>query len=229
MVLTMTIRAWAISLFFAVLSLAATSASASILYDNGLPSGNSGLIISGNGGTNAIGAIAEDFSLASSSIFNRIGFYTIEDQDEGFWSGDLNVFVLGDAGGPNLGDILLSAGSLSGTASLASKVATGGTVSTANGPADIYYYEIDIPEVNVTAGDTYWLALYLGNPSNLLFWAYTDPNSSAGAQAFITSSGSWVDTQTVQLAFNLQYVPVPPTALLLVAGLLGAYRFSRRK
>lgn len=195
---------------------------AAVLYDNGAPSNVAGLTVTGDGGSNPIGAIFDDFVMTQPGVIDSVEFWTLESTTDAIWDGSVNLFITTDDGSglPDLGGIQVA-----GLATLVSKTSTG-VIVPGNNSLEEFHYVVNLPTPGTFApqiGVKYWLGLYLGYNSNQLFWEYTSANGTDPAQAFIPDPtrqtlGSFVGSP-VHVAFKLNGTQIPNPAPLALIGL----------
>jgi hypothetical protein len=168
----------------------------SVIYNNGLPNGVSGLNL-----TSA--TLFEDFTFASTTTFDGIRFWDVQTQQ--FSTGSFGWRIYSDGGG--LPGSAIAVGS-------ASAIQLYQGMLGCNGSCDRYQNDLFIGSMTFAPG-TYWLNL---SSTSLLsqYWETTGPNGTS--QALGGPPG-------FELAFELtgaaSVTPEPATMLLMATGLAG--------
>ena len=200
-------------------------------------------------------AAADDFAFSQNVTLTSMRFFTFEPQptvaEPGVWDGTLKYTIWLDGG--DRPHIAAPAFDTWGNATLVSKTDIGDyTLGGVN--HDHWEYEVDFDGmgVEVTANMHYWVAMYLGTPTDALppganaflfgqtsqtpgmEWpaGITDrvPSSLQNAAAVPGALPVWFDpVATDNLAFQLTGVPTPAAIWLMSAGLLALPLFRRRR
>ena len=201
-----------------VLAVAAFSGSAfagGTLYSNGAgPNYN-------NGNEMARWAQAEDFTGVDGEI-GRVNYSALDTGLMGLvqWDGTVQWAIY--EGDPNANNVVGSGDGVNVSATFDQN---------ANG-FDFYDVRFDLDNsVNVTGGNTYWLAIHMGTTfdDNRLFWSTQDGNGTAkGLESDGSFDGPWTDNGTEHY-FELIAVPGPGALALLAAGGLLVSRRRRRE
>ena len=194
--------------FGAALMLAG-AAQAQTIYSNGAgPDYN-------NGNEMAQWAQAEDFTGVDGEITDV--HYSVLDSQGGLagWDGTIQWAIY--EGDPNANNVVGSGNAVNITTTFDQN---------ANG-FDFFFVDFDLDNsVNVTAANTYWLALHMGSDfvSDGLFWATQDANGTAtGLESNGSFDGPWTDNFTEHY-FELTTPAPGALALLALAGLVARRR-----
>ncbi|HUQ90112.1 MAG TPA: PEP-CTERM sorting domain-containing protein [Bryobacteraceae bacterium] len=183
------------------------------IYDNGPPNQADGSEITGF-------VQAEDFTLAASSTFDSIRFWTLEDATS--FSGSILWWIYSDNNGEP--DSILFSGT--GVPEREPTLLTGLSLAE-------YLNRLSIPSVTLAPG-TYWLALHNGPISNgegaQMFWETADPNASVNfGQELGLPEGTWT-SNSLEHSFQLANSDIPePGTMMLGITALAAFAAARRR
>ena len=197
-----------LSTFVLLIGLAYPSlASATAVYDNGLPNTINGYPILQSAWT------ADDFTIAAGASVKSVTFYFQNFSGISGWDQQVDYEIFSDSSG--LG-VLLAGGSAQNLTAVDSGLPW------CCGGGNAFQVDFDLVNpFNAAAGTTYWLKLTgAGGTATSAWWVTTDPNGSA--LGLIGGGGSSSD-QHFAFALNNNLVPEPSTALLLACGLVGLW------
>ena len=194
---------------FASLALA-TSAHATIIYDNGAPT-----TTESNETTQWVQA--EDFSFASGATVGGAGVYLAGLGSIDAWDGNFTYFIF-SANGGQPGSVLQS-GDVSITPS------DSGLPTCCGGNAFLFEFDFLTP-FDAAAGATYWLGIHASEDfvRDQIFWVSAAPNGTAsGLESFEGTFDNWFNEDAVQHAFYLTdvgstAVPEPSSWAMMLLG-----------
>ncbi len=200
------------------------SASADVIYDNGMPDGGSAWY---NDSSNMWRRNADDFILESgASTIKGIHWWGVYYAANQPVPNHFRVSIYGTAAGAYLpgNPILqtLSSYSISGVDSGLDLISG----------HDIYYYSISFSSpINLNSGTTYWLEILNDTTPDFAEWAWATSRYLDGTHA--QSDGIGWQTEYAELAFKLtddsSSVPEPSTVLLVGLGLMSLAGVRRKR
>jgi hypothetical protein len=206
----------------AVVSLMASAASASIVYNNGGPNAV-------NGNETVEWVQSEDFTLGANTALTGAGVYLASERDiNTAWDGGFQYYIFDDNSG-NPGNVLAS-GSVSPT------VSDSGQPWCCGGDAFLFAFNFN-GAFNAAAGTTYHLGIHAGAPGNFnrdeVYWVTTAVNGTGrGVESEGGTFDNWANNGA-EHAFYLTSggVPEPATWALMIGGmgLAGASLRMRRR
>ena len=190
--------------------------SAAELFSTGLPNVLSGASL---GSTSTHYQVAADFELddiegLGFAVLTGLEFWTFNVPGNTWPSQELTYSIWSnDNGGPGNAADLVTSVTVSAT-----RVAGGVSVPI----GDSEKWIVDMVPTKLSTDTTYWLSLDLGVGTNGFFWQYTNPMFGVADRYEVNDSGTWNNlSATNGVAFRLNGVPLPATALLLAIGLPG--------
>lgn len=201
---------------------AASPASAAILYDNGGPDAS-------EGNETVQWVQAEDFSFAAATTLTGAGVYLAGLGGVGSWDGDFQYWVFDNAGG--IPGAVVASGPATPT------VSDSGVAWCCGGNAYLFAFDFAAP-VNLAGGATYYLGIHAGAPGNFnrdeIYWVTTGFNAtSTGVESRLGTFDNWFDNgreHAFYLVGERGVVPEPGAWALMTIGfgLIGAGLRRRR-
>lgn len=190
-------------------------ASATVVFDNGLPNA-----IDGNETTAWLQS--EDFAIAGGAAITGAGVYFAGRGGIGAWDGVVDYFLFGDAGGTP--GALLASGAGSNVATVDSGIAW-----CCGGNAFLLTFDF-ASAFNAIAGTTYWFGIHLSSDYNRdeIYWVQTSTGlMGAGQESNGGTMNNWASNgrqHAYYLVAEQRDVPEPASILLLGLGLLALRR-----